>query len=91
MEDSINTLAYLVGITAVYFIPALRAYSRRHHQRTAILATNILLGWTFIGWAVAFIWSCTAIPRELAQSTPVAKGKARPAEQPPPAAQADGA
>jgi hypothetical protein len=26
----------------------------------AIAATNFLLGWTFPGWAVAFIWSLTA-------------------------------
>lgn len=48
-----------------YFLPAVVAYSRRHHNRLAILALNFLLGWTFLGWVVALIWSLTAVRRDV--------------------------
>jgi hypothetical protein len=43
--------------------------SRRRRSRNAsmadnagaIVATNLLLGWTFIGWVVALIWSLTSV------------------------------
>ena len=53
-------IALVVGLMALYFIPAIVAYERLHVSRLAILMTNILFGWTFLGWAVALIWACTA-------------------------------
>jgi ABC-type transport system involved in cytochrome c biogenesis permease component len=47
----------LVGL---YFLPALVAISRHHHQRWAISALNLLLGWTVLGWIGAFVWALTA-------------------------------
>jgi hypothetical protein len=49
------------GILAllVYFVPALFAASRKHHNKGAIFATNLLLGWTLLGWIIAFIWAST--------------------------------
>ncbi len=51
----------IVGIIglAIYFIPSLVAYKKQHIQKQAILILNIFLGWTFIGWVVALIWSVT--------------------------------
>ncbi len=46
---------------ALYFVPSLVASMRRHHQTAAIFLTNLLLGWTVIGWIVALIWSATAV------------------------------
>ncbi|WP_312014482.1 superinfection immunity protein [Bradyrhizobium sp. AUGA SZCCT0283] len=57
---------------AVYFIPALNAAARKHHNQNAIFLLNLFLGWTFLGWVAALIWSATAIPQEyqqLAQQT----------------------
>jgi Superinfection immunity protein len=34
---------------------------RHHRNRVAISVTNLLLGWTLIGWVVAFIWACTNV------------------------------
>ena len=42
-------------------LPSIVALSRRHHNAAAIVATNLLLGWTLIGWALAMIWSLTAV------------------------------
>jgi uncharacterized membrane protein YhaH (DUF805 family) len=48
----------------VYFIPTWIATARKHHNADAIFVTNLLLGWTAIGWIVALIWSLTAVKRE---------------------------
>ena len=41
-------------------LPAIVAAYRHHRNRVAIGIVNLLLGWTLIGWVVAFIWACTA-------------------------------
>lgn len=45
----------IIGI--IYFIPALIAVLESRKNTGAIVAINILLGWTFIGWIIAFIWA----------------------------------
>ncbi|MHA6289615.1 superinfection immunity protein [Maricaulis sp. CAU 1757] len=49
----------------VYFIPALIALIRGHDNGFAIFLTNLLFGWTIIGWFIALIWSFTAIRRRV--------------------------
>lgn len=44
---------------AVYFLPTLIALVRDHHNKVAIIVTNLLLGWTGAVWLVAIIWSFT--------------------------------
>ena len=41
----------------LYFVPSLTAFVRRHPNRVAILLLNVLLGWTFFGWAAALVWA----------------------------------
>jgi hypothetical protein len=43
----------------LYFIPSLNACGRKHKNRAAIYALNFVAGWTFVGWVVAMVWSCT--------------------------------
>lgn len=51
-----------IGLSAFfYFLPAFIAFRREHHNRMAILVLNLLLGWTFLGWVGALIWSLTAV------------------------------
>ena len=49
------------GIGIVYLLPALTAAVRGHHNKSAILALNVLLGWTAIGWIAAMVWAGTAV------------------------------
>ncbi len=58
--DVVWSVALLAISIIGYFLPTLIAVLRRHHNTLAIFATNVLLGWTFIGWVIAFIWSLTA-------------------------------
>lgn len=59
----INNLDQVVTILAVslaiYFFPTIVAKYRKHHNTLAIGVTNLFLGWTFLGWIAALIWSCT--------------------------------
>ncbi|KAE9626396.1 superinfection immunity protein [Aeromonas veronii] len=45
----------------LYLIPTTVAAKRNHHNMLAIFMLNLLGGWTFIGWAAALIWACTAV------------------------------
>jgi hypothetical protein len=42
-------------ILAVYFAPAFIASIRRQRQAGAILALNLFLGWTVVGWVAALV------------------------------------
>ena len=55
----------LIFAALFYFLPTVIALARGHHNGFAIFLTNLLLAWTFIGWLVALIWSCTAIERRV--------------------------
>ena len=49
----------------LYFLPTVIALARGHHNGFAIFLTNLLLGWTLIGWVIALIWSVTASERRV--------------------------
>ena len=42
---------------AVYYIPVIVAYIRKHNNILAITLLTIFLGWTFFGWLAALLWS----------------------------------
>jgi ABC-type transport system involved in cytochrome c biogenesis permease component len=48
----------IVGLL-LYFVPSVVAFVRSHHNKWAIFALNLLLGWTFLGWIAALVWSLT--------------------------------
>ena len=39
----------------LYFLPAI--IGRKKRNARALLALNLLAGWTFIGWVAAFVWA----------------------------------
>lgn len=47
----------------MYFAPTVVAMVRGHHNAFAIFLTNLLLGWSVIGWIIALIWSFTSTGR----------------------------
>ncbi len=44
-------------LIALYFVPTIVAFARKHKNAVAILILNIFLGWTGIGWIGALIWA----------------------------------
>ena len=51
------------GLVAVllYFLPSIIAVIRGHHSRIGIFLVNFFLGWSGLGWIVAFIWSLSPV------------------------------
>ena len=56
MED-LSYLALLLVIVALYFLPTIIASIRGKRNGCAIFVLNLLLGWTFVGWVIALVWS----------------------------------
>jgi len=48
-------LATLVG----YSIPSIIAVQDKKRNRAAIIALDLLAGWTLVGWIVALVWALT--------------------------------
>ena len=57
--EGIIALFVLCILLAVYFLPYIVARHRKHRNAPAIFVLNLLLGWTFIGWAVSLVWAVT--------------------------------
>ena len=44
-------------LAAAYLLPSIIGWRRHHQNLAALIAFNILLGWTIVGWALALVWS----------------------------------
>jgi hypothetical protein len=62
--DEIAAISVFAMGFFLYFIPTVVAAGRKHRNAGAIVVLNVLLGWTFIGWVIAFVWSLTYQPPE---------------------------
>ncbi len=56
--ESVLWKLFVVVCIVLYLLPTLIGLVRNHHNLLAIFAMNLLLGWIFIGWAIAMIWAC---------------------------------
>lgn len=63
-----QVILFLAIAISVYFLPSWIAGARNHPNISALFVTNLLLGWTAIGWIAAFIWSFSAIKAESADN-----------------------
>jgi hypothetical protein len=54
---SLFEIMWVVLIFGLYFLPFLIAALRQHKNVLAIFLLNLALGWTFLGWIAALIWS----------------------------------
>ena len=45
----------LFVVAIIYFLPALVAYQRHTRNRSQVTVLNILLGWTVLGWVIAYV------------------------------------
>ena len=58
----------VTGLLALYFLPTIVAILRDHRNAAAILILNLFLGWTFLGWVAALVWSATDATRSRTKS-----------------------
>jgi len=49
----------IIFCLAIYFTPTFIAFARKKKNRGAILALNLLLGWSFVGWVASLVWALT--------------------------------
>jgi hypothetical protein len=64
MSDGSSPMAgfiMLMVLFVLYFLPTFISAKRGHPNGTGIFLLNLFLGWTFIGWLVALIWSVSAL------------------------------
>ncbi|MQM30079.1 MAG: hypothetical protein CRU78_05865 [Candidatus Accumulibacter phosphatis] len=60
--DNTFGLGLLLFAAFLYFVPVINASLKGHRNIVSIGVLNLLLGWTFIGWVVALVWSFSAKP-----------------------------
>ena len=48
----------VVILISFYFLPASLAWNKKKASR--IISLNLFLGWTVVGWIIAFVWAITA-------------------------------
>ena len=64
-----------------YFIPTIVSVYRNHKNTVSLFLLNLLLGWTFLGWAAALIWSFSAnteVPRATISQAIQAENNSQP-------------
>lgn len=71
----------LIGLFLVYFLPFMIAKKTGHPRSTPIFALNLLLGWTFIGWVVALVWSLSH-PKQIVPDAAVRAASSAPSTAP---------
>ena len=62
---ALKVLMWMVPLMG-YFLPTFIAMLRKHPKRGAVFLLNLCLGWTFLGWIVALIWSFSGESRTAA-------------------------
>lgn len=60
-DDAALVLVAVTVCVAVYGLPSIIAFHRRHPNRWVILAVNGLFGGTLVGWVVAPVWALHAV------------------------------
>ena len=47
-----------IGLLIIlYFLPSIIVRNKRN--ASAIVALNLFLGWTFVGWVISLVWALT--------------------------------
>ena len=60
----------------LYFAPSVVAYRKHATAAPGILITNVVFGWTILGWFIALIWAASVA----AQPHPQAELPSQPAQ-----------
>ena len=51
-------------IITLYFMPTIIAVRKKHASKIGLFFLNLFLGWTLLGWVVAFVWAFSS-PRNI--------------------------
>ena len=64
METEIAIFLLVIIALSLYLLPTIIATARKHSNAMSIFILNLFLGWTFLGWIIALIWSFAADTKE---------------------------
>jgi hypothetical protein len=53
-------VTFLSAIFIMYWLPTIVAIVRQAHSALGVFLLNFFLGWTGLGWILAFIWALAA-------------------------------
>ena len=70
-------LIIILFIIPFYLLPTIIAVVRHHPNILPIVLINILLGWTFLGWVGALIWSVWQFNGNVPSNVPISNNTAR--------------
>jgi hypothetical protein len=54
----VGSLFAAIAVIGLYFLPTIVAVTRKVTNQGSVAVINFFLGWTFIGWVVAFAMAC---------------------------------
>lgn len=60
-------------VILIYFIPSIIAFNRDHSSKWGIFLTNLLFGWSGLGWIIALIWSASSKGQTIVVNNVVSK------------------
>lgn len=53
----VKALVWSSVLLVIYFLPTIIAFYRNHRNVWALAFTNLVFGWTVVGWCATFIWA----------------------------------
>lgn len=84
------TVVFFISAVALYFAPTITAAKREHPNKNSIIALNVLLGWTVLGWVASLVWAYSAKSHVVAEiATPPTATPVEPVALPVAASVAD--
>ena len=55
----LDIVKVVIGLV-LYFLPSIVAAARQSKKLAVVVLVNLFLGWSFIGWVVAFVIALTS-------------------------------
>jgi len=68
---TVEGLILIMLAFSFYLLPALISCERHTKHFDAILFTNLVFGWTVLGWIAALIWAVVEAPQEVSGAPPL--------------------
>lgn len=63
------SMTAIITVPALYMLPTIEAWLKRHPNLASIALVNFFLGWTLVGWVVAVVWAFKKPEPRLATTT----------------------
>lgn len=82
MFGKVISMLFFIAAPLLYVLPTIEAALKRHRSLVPIAIINVLLGWSFIGWVAAYVWSFVQAEDKTVQPAGAQPAVARQAAQP---------